>query len=46
MVDKFGVEASRLSTKGYGYTKPIATNKTAEGRQKNRRIDAVIECVK
>jgi outer membrane protein OmpA-like peptidoglycan-associated protein len=46
MVEKYGIESSRLSTKGYGYTKPIASNKTAEGRQKNRRIDAVIECVK
>jgi outer membrane protein OmpA-like peptidoglycan-associated protein len=46
LVEKFGIEASRLSTKGYGYTKPIATNSTAAGRQKNRRIDAVLECVK
>lgn len=45
LVEKFGVEASRLSTKGYGYTKPVATNATAAGRQKNRRIDAVFECV-
>ncbi len=46
MVEKYGIDASRLTTKGYGYTKPIASNKTAEGRQKNRRVDAVIECVK
>lgn len=46
MVDKYGIDAARLTTKGYGYTKPIASNKTAEGRQKNRRVDAVIECVK
>ncbi|HOI15550.1 MAG TPA: OmpA family protein [Geobacteraceae bacterium] len=45
LVEKFGIEASRLSTKGYGYTKPVATNATAAGRQKNRRIDAVFECV-
>jgi OOP family OmpA-OmpF porin len=46
MVEKFGIEPSRLTTKGYGYTKPIASNKTEEGRQMNRRIDAVIESVK
>jgi len=45
LVEKFGIEAERISTKGYGYTKPIATNKTAEGRQKNRRIEAMIDCI-
>ncbi len=45
LVEKFGIKGERLSTKGYGYTKPIATNKTAEGRQKNRRVDAIIDCI-
>ena len=40
LVDKFGVDASRISTKGYGKSKPIADNKTEEGRQNNRRIEA------
>ncbi len=34
-----GIDASRISTKGYGPSKPIADNKTAEGKQKNRRIE-------
>ncbi|HEY6193161.1 MAG TPA: OmpA family protein [Bacteroidota bacterium] len=34
-----GVAAARISTKGYGYTKPVADNATAEGRAKNRRIE-------
>jgi outer membrane protein OmpA-like peptidoglycan-associated protein len=34
-----GVDGSKLETNGYGFTKPIATNKTAAGRQKNRRVE-------
>ncbi|MEO8231383.1 MAG: OmpA family protein [Ignavibacteriota bacterium] len=34
-----GVDPSRISTKGYGEEKPIADNKTKEGKQKNRRIE-------
>jgi OOP family OmpA-OmpF porin len=45
LVDNFGIEHSRLSAKGYGSTRRIAYNNTPEGRQKNRRINAVIDCV-
>ncbi|ABQ28476.1 OmpA family protein [Geotalea uraniireducens] len=45
LVENFGIERSRLSAKGYGFTRRIAYNNTAEGRQKNRRINAVIDCV-
>lgn len=36
-----GVDAARLSTSGYGLTKPVATNNTPEGRAKNRRVEMV-----
>ena len=34
-----GVEEQRLIAVGYGQRKPIADNKTAEGRAKNRRVE-------
>jgi OmpA-OmpF porin, OOP family len=44
LVDNFGIERSRLTAKGYGFSRPIADNATDEGKQKNRRIEAIIDC--
>jgi len=45
LADKFGIERSRLSAKGYGYTRPIGYNSDPAGRAMNRRINAIIDCV-
>jgi OOP family OmpA-OmpF porin len=34
-----GIDPDRLTTKGFGITKPAASNKTKEGRAKNRRVE-------
>jgi outer membrane protein OmpA-like peptidoglycan-associated protein len=43
LAEKFGIDSSRIKVIGYDYQKPIASNKTAEERQKNRRGETHIE---
>ncbi|MBL0309201.1 MAG: PD40 domain-containing protein [Bacteroidetes bacterium] len=40
-----GVEASRISYKGYASSRPIASNSTAEGKAKNRRTEFIVVAI-
>jgi chemotaxis protein MotB len=41
-IDHYGFDPMRLSAAGYAEYHPVATNDTAEGRGRNRRVDIVI----
>jgi chemotaxis protein MotB len=42
LITQYGLPASHLSAAGYGEFHPAGTNKTAEGRAQNRRLDIVV----
>lgn len=42
LAERFGIDAARLDADGVGYLAPRATNQTAEGREANRRVEAVM----
>ncbi len=42
LVEKGQIEAKRIQTKGWGQSKPIASNATEETRRKNRRVEFTI----
>jgi outer membrane protein OmpA-like peptidoglycan-associated protein len=37
-----GIDPKQMDAKGYGESKPVASNDTPEGRQQNRRVDIII----
>ena len=43
MLNAMRIPSSRLTSTGYGETRPIANNETPQGRARNRRIDVVIQ---
>ena len=42
-IGEAGIDTSRMTSAGYGQTRPIASNDTAEGRAQNRRIEFVVK---
>ena len=38
-----GVDNNRVTTEGFGFSKPIASNKTKEGRAQNRRTELIFK---
>jgi chemotaxis protein MotB len=42
LLETGGIDSAKLSSVGYGDTKPIAGNATEAGRQRNRRVDIVL----
>jgi len=42
LIQKEGVAAERLESVGYGESRPVDTNKTAKGRENNRRVEFII----
>ena len=42
LIEKYGIDANRLSAHGIGFLAPRASNETKEGRQKNRRVVAIV----
>ena len=41
LVDEMGIDAKRITTHGYGPTRPIASNDEQDGRDMNRRVEMV-----
>ena len=42
LIEASGIAATQFATQGYGDTRPIATNGTEEGREKNRRVEITL----
>lgn len=42
MIDRFNVDANRVSSTGFGESQPIASNDTDAGRAENRRVMTII----
>ena len=45
LVNDYGVNSSQLEAAGMGYMSPLVSNLTAEGRDKNRRVEAVLTSI-
>ncbi|HCP56272.1 MAG TPA: porin, partial [Pseudomonas sp.] len=43
LVNQYGVGGERVDAVGYGESRPVADNSTADGRAVNRRVEAAVE---
>ena len=42
VLTRHGIDPSRITTRGFGSSSPLATNATSAGRQENRRVEIVV----
>jgi OOP family OmpA-OmpF porin len=42
LISKYGIPKSRITAQGIAYLSPRSSNQTEEGRERNRRVEAVI----
>lgn len=42
LIDRFGIDAARITAVGKGEESPIADNSTADGQRKNRRVEVLL----
>jgi outer membrane protein OmpA-like peptidoglycan-associated protein len=42
-IKSYGIDAGRISSRGYGETMPVASNETEAGRAQNRRTVFVVK---
>lgn len=42
LIDRFNVSSARITSAGYGESQPVASNATAAGRERNRRVESVL----
>jgi len=43
LVSNMGLDPEKISSIGYGETRPVASNQNAEGKARNRRIDLILQ---
>ena len=46
LISEAGIPSARLNWAGFGETRPVASNDTVEGKQRNRRVSAVVSGTK
>ncbi len=45
LVKNYNIDPARIKARGFGESRPIASNATVEGRQRNRRVVAVVKTI-